>query len=70
MDINKTMQLQGMDMKTAMTSKIVSNVLVDVISNIQKENKSTTDVTGTIDVMGQTVPITSKIITATTIKAI
>ncbi len=70
MDINKTMQLQGMEMKTAMTSKIASTVLVDIISNIQKENKSTTDVTGTIDVMGQTVPVTSKIITVTTVKAI
>ena len=42
----------------------ISEAVMDVV------NKSTTDVTGTIDVMGQTVPITSKIITATTIKAI
>lgn len=70
MDINKTLQVQGMDMKTAMLSKMTSNVLVDITSNIQKENKTTTDVTGTIDVMGQSVPVTSKSITTTTIKAI
>ena len=67
-DINKTMQVQGMDLNTVMTSKINSAVLVDVITSVQKENKSVTDVTGTIDVMGQSVPITSKINTLTTIK--
>jgi hypothetical protein len=67
-DINKTMQVQGMDLNTVMTSKINSTVLVDVITSVQKENKSVTDVTGTIDVMGQSVPITSKINTVTTIK--
>ena len=70
MDINKTMQLQGMDMKSVMTSKIASNVLVDLLSNMQKENKTTMDVTGTVDVMGQSVPITSKIVTVTIIKEI
>ena len=68
LDINKTMQLQGMDMNAVMTSKIVSAVLVDVISNIQKENKSTMDVTGTIDVMGQSVPITAKATSVTSVK--
>lgn len=70
LDINKTMQLQGMDMNTAMTSKINSVVLVDVVSSIQKENKSTTDVSGTIDVMGQSIPITSKINSLTTVKSL
>ena len=65
--INKTMQVQGMDMNAVMTSKISSTVLVDLATNIQKENKSITDVNGTIDVMGQSVPVTSKITTATTI---
>jgi hypothetical protein len=62
------MQLQGMDMNAVMTSKIVSAVLVDVLSNIQKENKSTMDVTGTIDVMGQSVPITAKATSVTSVK--
>ncbi len=70
LDINKTMQIQGMDMNTAMTSKINSIVLVDVVSSIQKENKSTTDVSGTIDVMGQSIPITSKINSLTTVKSL
>ena len=70
LDINKTMQIQGMDMNTAMTSKINSVVLVDVVSSIQKENKSTTDVSGTIDVMGQSIPITSKINSLTTVKSL
>ena len=69
-NINKTMQMQGMDMNAVMVSKIISAVLVDVESNIQKENKSTTDVNGTIDVMGQSVPITSKATTVTTVKSI
>ena len=70
LDINKTMQIQGMDMNTAMTSKINSVVLVDVVSSIQKENKSITDVSGTIDVMGQSIPITSKINSLTTVKSL
>lgn len=70
LDINKTMQVQGMDMNAVMTSKITSNVLVDVASNMQKENKSITEVNGTIEVMGQSVPVTSKITTATTIKSL
>jgi hypothetical protein len=69
-DINKTMQVQGMDMNTVMTSKIKSEVLVDLISNIQKENKSTTDLTGTIDIMGQSAPITSKATSLTTVRAL
>lgn len=68
LNVNKTMQLQGMDMNAVMTSKIVSAVLVDVLSNIQKENKSTMDVTGTIDVMGQSVPITAKATSVTSVK--
>ena len=70
LDINKTMQIQGMDMNTAMTSKINSVVLVDVVSGVQKENKSGTDVSGTIDVMGQSIPITSKINSLTTVKSL
>lgn len=69
MDINKTMQVQNMEMKMALVTKISSAVLVDLVSNIQKENKSTTDVVGTVDVMGQSVPMTSKVITITTVKS-
>ncbi|MBC7508030.1 MAG: hypothetical protein H7320_04665 [Ferruginibacter sp.] len=68
-DINKTMQVQGMDMNAVMTSKIISTVLVDVLSNIQKENKSTMEIIGTIDVMGQSVPITAKGSSLTSVKA-
>jgi len=68
MDINKTVQAQGMDMNAIMISKINAEILVDIISNLQKENKSTMDVTGTIDIMGQSVPITSKATSITTVK--
>ena len=68
MDINKTVQAQGMDMNAVMISKINAEILVDIISNLQKENKSTMDVTGTIDIMGQSVPITSKATSITTVK--
>ena len=67
LDINKKMQVQGMDMTTAMTSKINSAVVIDVVSGIQKQNNTSTDVTGTIDMMGQSVPVTSKITTVTTV---
>ena len=70
LDINKTMQVQGMDMNTVMTSKTVSSVTVDLVSSVQKENKSVTDVSGTLEVMGQSVPVTSKITTDTTIKSL
>ena len=69
MDINKTMQVQNMEMKMALISKITSAVLVDLVSNIQKENKSTTEVAGTLDIMGQSVPMTSKVTTVTTVKS-
>jgi hypothetical protein len=68
LDINKTMQVQGMDMNAIMTSKIASAVTVDLPSNVQKENKSTMDVTGTIDVMGQSVPITAKATSVSMVK--
>jgi hypothetical protein len=68
LDINKTMQMQGMDMNAVMTSKIVSAVTVDMASNVQKENKSTMDLTGTIDVMGQSVPITAKATSVSLVK--
>jgi len=69
MDINKKLEVQGMEMNTVMLSKISSAVLVDLISNIQKENKSTTDVSGTLEIMGQPIPVTSKVTTITTIKS-
>lgn len=70
MDINKTMQVQGMDMNAAMTSKVNATVLVDVISNVQKENKSTMELTGTIDIMGQSVPMTATATSLTTVKGL
>jgi hypothetical protein len=68
MDVNKNMQVQGMEMTAVMTTKIASDVTVDVISNVQKENKSTMDLTGTIDVMGQSVPLTAKATSVSTVK--
>ena len=70
MDINKTMQVQGMDMNAVMTSKINSAILVDVLSNVQKENKSTMELSGTIDIMGQSVPITAQATSLTSVKAL
>jgi len=68
MDINKKMQVQGMDMNMTITNKVNSVILVDIANSVQKENKSSTDITGTIEVMGQSVPMTSKVTTVTTVK--
>jgi hypothetical protein len=67
-DINKTMQAQGMDMNAMLTSKINADIIIDVNSSMQKENKSTMEISGTIDIMGQSVPVTSKATSVTTIK--
>lgn len=63
--LNKAMQVQGMDMTANINTIISSKVLVDTNTNIQKENNTVTNVTGTVDVMGQSIPLTSKITTVT-----
>ena len=58
---NKVMENQGMEMTLSMESKITGEMLVDIKSSVIKQKNLTSDGTGTMDMMGQSVPMTTKV---------
>lgn len=59
---NSTMESQGMQMDITLSAKTEGEILVDSKSSLVKKRSSVMDLTGSIDVMGQSVPIISKAI--------
>jgi len=56
------MESQGMQMDVNISAKTEGEILVDTASSLVKKRSSVMDLTGAIDVMGQSVPISSKAI--------
>lgn len=61
--INK--ETQGMQIEMNMNSTGDGTMLVDTKSGLVKKNDFTSDVSGTLDVMGQSMPITMKMVSST-----
>ena len=61
--INK--ETQGMQLEMNMNSTGDGTMIVDTKSGLVKKNDFTSDVTGTLDVMGQSMPITMKMVSST-----
>lgn len=55
-----TVENQGMQMEVSMTAITKSDITVDTKTSMVKKRTSNMDITGNVDVMGQSVPITSK----------
>ena len=62
MDGSNSMETQGMQMDINLSAKTEGEIIVDTKSSLVKKRSSVMDMTGSIDVMGQSVPITSKAI--------
>ncbi|HSN62257.1 MAG TPA: DUF6263 family protein [Ferruginibacter sp.] len=59
---NSTMETQGMQMDITLSAKTEGEILVDSKSSLVKKRSSVMDLTGSMDVMGQSIPIISKAI--------
>jgi len=63
-----TNEMQGMPVKTTQAGTVKGEMLVDVATGILKEKKTTVESKGTLEMMGQQVPMTSKLSFTTTVK--
>ncbi len=59
---SSSMETQGMQMDMSLSAKTEGEILVDSKTSLVKKRSSVMDLTGTLDMMGQSVPITSKAI--------
>ncbi|MEO8109267.1 MAG: DUF6263 family protein [Ginsengibacter sp.] len=63
-------EMQGMEIQTKTTGDFTGEEIVDLKTGIIKQNNTSTDAKGTIGVMGQEFPTSSKITSVTTVKAL
>ncbi len=59
---SSSIETQGMQMDMSLSAKTEGEILVDAKTSLVKKRSSVMDLTGTLDMMGQSVPITSKAI--------
>jgi hypothetical protein len=64
--INTTMNMQGMDMAMNLTNDVAEDRKVNLTSGVITSKISTMKINGTMDVMGQSVPMTGTVTTTTT----
>jgi len=68
--INKKMEQQGMEINIKMEAKISGEGIVDMNTGLLQQKTTLTDGNGAAEVMGQSIPMSSKITTITTIKKV
>ena len=66
----KKVEQQGMEININMEGKISGEGIVDINTGVLKEKTTVSDGTGTAEMMGQSIPVTTKITTKTTVKKI
>ncbi len=59
---SNTMEMQGMQMDITISAKTEGEIVVNTKSSLVKKRSSVMDLTGSIEIMGQSVPVTSKAI--------
>lgn len=62
------MEMQGMEINTKTNGKFNGEQTVDITTGVILQNNTTMDATGNISVMGQDIPTTIKVASATTVK--
>ncbi|HOZ79401.1 MAG TPA: DUF6263 family protein [Ferruginibacter sp.] len=65
---DKKMENQGMEMNLVMESKITGDLTVDAATGVIKQRTMTVDGSGNIEMMGQQVPMTTKVETTSVTK--
>jgi hypothetical protein len=68
--MDKKMENQGMEMTLVMESKLTGEMLVDTKSGVVKQRTLSSDGTGNMEMMGQELPITTKVDTTSTTKSL
>lgn len=63
----KKVEQQGMEVNVSMEGKLTGEGIVDMNSGIVKERTLVMDGTGSAEVMGQSIPVTTKVTTKTTV---
>ncbi len=66
----KKVEQQGMEINVTMEGKLSGEGIVDMVTGIVKEKTMVMDGTGSAEVMGQSIPVTTKTTTKTTVKSI
>lgn len=66
----KKVEQQGMEINVTMEGKLSGEGIVDMVTGIVKEKTMVMDGTGSAEVMGQNIPVTTKTTTKTTVKSI
>ena len=67
---NKTVENQGMEVNVTMEAKLSGEAVVDIATGIVKQKTLTVEGTGNADAMGQSIPMTTKVTTVTTVKSL
>lgn len=67
---SKKMEQQGMEISVNMEAKLSGESIVDMSTGIVQERTIVMDGTGTAEMMGQSIPVTTKVTTKTTVKSI
>ena len=62
------MEMQGMEITTKTTGTFAGEEIVDITTGVVQSNNVTTDAKGILGVMGQELPTSSKVVSATTVK--
>ena len=65
---SKTQEANGMELKISSKDKTTGKIILDKKSGLLKERTATTDSEGTMEIMGQSVPMTTKVTKVTTVK--
>ncbi|RYY69696.1 MAG: hypothetical protein EOO13_08745 [Chitinophagaceae bacterium] len=66
MDGKQNVDLQGMQVDIALSAKTEGEFLVDTKTSIMKKSSRVADITGNMDMMGQSLPLTAKMTEITT----
>lgn len=65
MDGTSSVEAQGMSMDITISAKTEGMMIVDIKNSLVKKRTSVTDVTGNIEMMGQSMPMTTKVTAVT-----
>ena len=66
----KKVEQQGMEINVSMDAKLCGEGLVDMCPGLLQQRTTVMDGTGSAEVMGQSIPVTTKVTTVTTVKTI
>ena len=66
---NKKVEQQGMEVNVSMDAKLSGESVVDISTGIVKQKTLNMDGTGTAEMMGQNIPMTTKVTSTTTVKS-